>query len=159
MIRIFHVSENPGIEVFHPRPPPNPEAGVTGHCVWAVDEEHLCNYLLPRDCPRVTFAGPSGRVVAVENAWLERIKACRLFVYELPAASFQCIDKGAGYFISRSSVTPIGSFEVRDLISKISDLNVEFRTLERLWELRDEVSSSGLEFSIIRFRNAQPRIP
>lgn len=51
--RLFHVSEDSGIEVFEPRPAalfPN-----LGPVVWAVAESHLVNYLLPRECPRVTF--------------------------------------------------------------------------------------------------------
>ena len=55
-LRLFHVSEESRIKVFNPRPVPSPDAGVAGEAVWAVDEVHLPNYLLPRDCPRVTFA-------------------------------------------------------------------------------------------------------
>jgi len=63
--------------------------------VWAVDEEHLPNYLLPRDCLRVTFyagkdsdpgdierimSGTSAeRVIAVESRWLSRIRQERLY--------------------------------------------------------------------------------
>ena len=52
---VFHVSEEPDIEVFEPR-----KFEATGELfVWAIDDERLCNYLVPRDCPRVTFdAGP-----------------------------------------------------------------------------------------------------
>jgi len=53
--RLYHVSEEDGITVFKPRLPPSDDSGVRGEVVWAIDEEHLPNYLLPRDCPRVTF--------------------------------------------------------------------------------------------------------
>lgn len=45
---VFHVSETPAIARFEPR------AREIGHpVVWAIDDLHLPNYWLPRDCPRV----------------------------------------------------------------------------------------------------------
>src|ERR1051326_2416922 len=76
-LRLFHVSEKPGITIFNPRTVPSPDTGVTGEVVWAVDEDHLPNYLLPRDCPRVTFrATPqtSGRDIA---GWFDNTDARR----------------------------------------------------------------------------------
>jgi len=52
---LYHVSEYSHIERFEPRPPPCSGVGPVESVVWAIDEEHLHNYLLPRDCPRVTF--------------------------------------------------------------------------------------------------------
>ena len=51
----YHVSEESNIAVFEPRLPPSPDSGVQGEVVWAIDQEHLPNYLLPRDCPRSDF--------------------------------------------------------------------------------------------------------
>jgi hypothetical protein len=45
---LFHVSEEPGIERFEPRP--SEYAGEPA--VWAIDAERLRNYLVPRECPR-----------------------------------------------------------------------------------------------------------
>jgi hypothetical protein len=53
-LRLFHVSEEPGIHTFEPRPAPR-RSNVKGDVVWAVDELRLPNYLLPRACPRVTY--------------------------------------------------------------------------------------------------------
>jgi hypothetical protein len=51
---LFHVSEERGIERFAPRS----SAGGMGPVVWAIDKHRLRNYLLPRECPRVTcYAG------------------------------------------------------------------------------------------------------
>ena len=47
----FHVSEAADIERFDPRP----SALTHEPVVWAIDEERLRNYLVPRDCPRVTY--------------------------------------------------------------------------------------------------------
>ena len=49
---VYHVSEEPGIELFEPRP-----IDASGDSfVWAIDDEHLRNYLVPRECPRVDRA-------------------------------------------------------------------------------------------------------
>ena len=85
-IRLYHISDKPGINRFDPRPAPHPSARQKGLMVWAVDFEHLHNYLLPRNCPRVTFftapnsdpedvkrlmGGTSAKhVVAIEAGWL-----------------------------------------------------------------------------------------
>jgi hypothetical protein len=46
---LFHISEEPGIELFEPR-----VSEGRGPVVWAIDADRLRNYLLPRECPRVT---------------------------------------------------------------------------------------------------------
>jgi hypothetical protein len=48
---LYHVSENFAISRFVPRP----AKGLAEPVVWAVNGVRLRNYLLPRDCPRVTF--------------------------------------------------------------------------------------------------------
>jgi hypothetical protein len=113
---LFHVSEEGGIEVFEPRAP---KEGVDP-VVWAIDEMRLRNYLVPRDCPRVTFyagaetteadaqrfLGSSTAVVAIEESWSERLGSCRLYCYHLPSETFECADECAGYFVSRVAVVP-----------------------------------------------------
>jgi hypothetical protein len=170
---LFHVSEEKGIERFVPRPPPSPEAGVVGDAVWAIDEAHLPNYLLPRDCPRVTygvgtrttpeelarFFGPSRarRVVAIEEAWRVRIAQCRLYLYRLPDETFDVSDANAGYYISRCAVTPLSVTTVENLLQTMTELGAEYRFFDDLWPLRNAVIGSSLEFSIIRWRNARPQ--
>lgn len=164
---LFHLSEESGIERFDPRP----SAYTPDSVVWAISEERLCNYLLPRDCPRVTFyAGPetteadvkhllgdSRAVVAVESRWVERIRSGRLYCYQLPAETFECADECAGYFISYVPVVA-QRFEVfDDLIGELLKRNVEVRYMPSLWTLRDAVVASSLQFSLIRMRNAVPR--
>ena len=53
-MRIFHVSEDENISVFEPRVPKRTDIEATP-IVWAVSEERLTNYLVPRECPRVGF--------------------------------------------------------------------------------------------------------
>ena len=52
MEELFHVSDQPGITRFEPRPPPPGNTTHTGRMVWAVGQRLLHNYLVPRDCPR-----------------------------------------------------------------------------------------------------------
>ena len=168
-LMLFHVSEEPGITRFVPRPSeyaPEP-------LVWAIQEARLCNYLLPRDCPRVTFyAGPNTTrddaqqflqsapaVVAVESRWLERLRSCTLYCYRLPTATFECMDECAGYYVSREAVVPESVQIVEDVMSELLRRRIELRFVESLWPLRDAVVESSLQFSLIRMRNAVPRIP
>jgi hypothetical protein len=167
MLRLFHVSENPAIAAFHPRPSSlAPEAGPI---VWAVAESHLPNYLLPRDCPRVTFGvcgstsdvdrhrfgvNGDGRIVVIEASWLNRVMGCVLYLYELPSDSFKLWDESAGYWVSRQTVEPLGVTAVRELPSAITERRGELRIVHRLWPLHDAVAESTLQFSMIRMRNA-----
>ncbi|HEY7186364.1 MAG TPA: hypothetical protein VH436_07440 [Vicinamibacterales bacterium] len=164
---LFHISDVAGIERFEPRPSDYTADPV----VWAIDDDRLRNYLLPRDCPRVTFyAGPqttaedrtrflgsSHAIVAIEQCWLDRLHKSRLFRYHLPAETFECIDACAGYYVSRRPVVPTQVDVIDDAIGELQRRNVELRIESNLWPLRDAVAASTLMFSIIRMRNAQPR--
>jgi hypothetical protein len=164
---LFHVSEESGIARFEPRPSPSADELV----VWAVSEDRLCNYLLPRQCPRVTyyagpatseadvarFLGPSPAVIVVESAWLERIRSCRLFCYEFPPRTFACVDECAGYFVSREAVVPSRVHVVDDLLAALLERGVELRFVASLWPLRDAVIASSLRYSMIRMPNALAR--
>ena len=54
-IRLFHVSEEPDIQVFEPRLPARKDLNQKIGLVWAIDEKRLPNFLTPRDCPRVAY--------------------------------------------------------------------------------------------------------
>lgn len=172
MTRLFHVSEESAIKSFHPRPvPKNSGSSLSGYAVWAVDEAHLANYLLPRDCPRVAYSVssqtseedkrkffPSGikkHVVAVEEKWLDRIQNTVLYLYELSPKNFECIDKGAGYFVSRKKETPMQIIRLNDLVNEMQTRNIDLKPFPSLWDLQESVAASTLEFSCIRMRNAQ----
>lgn len=173
-IQLFHISDQPDIMEFVPRPAPSSNNPIEGLMVWAVDASHLPNYLLPRDCPRVCFAATPGssltdverligpttaqRVIVVESSWLHRIRTERLFLYELPPTVFTLLDASAGYYIARQVVTPISVRSVTDLLGALIDLQVEVRITPSLWPLCDAVTTSTLEFSCIRMHHAQPRV-
>ena len=171
--RLFHFSDDPGITRFEPRPPPSASSGVAGHVVWAVGERLRHNYLLPRNCPRVTFypmpdstptdiarlmTGTSaGHVVAIETAWMPALRHCRLYQYELPPVTFVPVDEGAGYYISREPVVPLGIVTIDDLLGELLACDIELRVMPSLWQLCDAVVASSLHFSCIRMRNAAAR--
>ena len=162
---LFHISEEAGIKRFEPRP----SQYTTEPVVWAITAERLCNYLVPRDCPRVTyyadrettasdverFLGSTRAVVAIEESWLTRLESCRLYCYHLPATTFECLDECAGYFVSRVAVVPKQLEILDDVMSEFRKRNVELRLLPSLWPLRDAVLRSTLQFSMIRMRNAK----
>ena len=173
MPRLSHISEDGSIIRFEPRLPPSVDGGVTEASVWAVDEKHLPNYLLPRDCPRVTYyplptskqedvqklIGPGGshHVVAIEAAWFERSCKNPIWIYEFPSDSFSAVDIGAGYYVSKVAVVPSGKRKISEALAELISLGVELRVVPSLWPLRDAVIESSLQFSCIRMRNAQPR--
>ncbi len=170
---LYHVSEVSGICTFKPRVPPSSDSGITYAVVWAVDDSLLHNYLLPRDCPRVTFyatensderdlrmlLGPSARttraVVAIESRWLPRVRATSVYLYRMPPDEFEIADETAGYWVSTQTVSPLDVTEVRDCIGAIVERNVELRCVPSLWPLHDAVMHSSLSFSCIRMRNAR----
>lgn len=166
---MLHFSEDPTITVFDPRRNvAHPEQPAR---VWAIDEEHAPLYYFPRDCPRVavwalptSLAGDVARflahtdarwVIAIESAWLDRIRRTRLYAYRLPADSFSCVDP-AGFYTSRETVAPSGVEPVGDLLNRLVEARVELRLTPSLWPLYHAVIGSSLHFSIIRMRNAQP---
>ena len=171
--KLFHVSEEKDLVLFRPRPAPTPQPDLTRPVIWAVDEEHLPNYLLPRDCPRICFAPgdratpedrlrftgneAATRVIVVEDAWRDRIEACRLFVYEFPVGDFRLHDVDAGYWLASADIRPIDCVEIGDVVAEILGRGAELRFQESLWAIRDAIMRSSLVFSIIRMRNAQPR--
>jgi hypothetical protein len=163
---LFHISEEPGIELFEPRVSEGRDP-----VVWAIDADRLRNYLVPRECPRATyyagrrttsadverFLGHSVAVIAIERAWFDRVRSCRLYCYHLPRQTFECLDECAGYFVSRVPVVPVSVEVFDDVVTELRQRGVELRIVPNLWPLRDAVVASTLQFSMIRMRNALPR--
>lgn len=163
---VFHISEDRGIDHFEPR-----ASEGWGPVVWAIDAARLRNYLLPRECPRVSYYAGRGTtaadierflvsstaVIAVEREWFSRLRSCRLYCYHLPPETFECIDECAGYFVSRVPVKPVCVEVLNDAVAELQKRGVELRIVPNLWPLRDAVVASSLQFSMIRMRNALPR--
>ena len=147
---VYHISDDPQISVFRPRPVrTNHPLGLTEPVVWAIGGRLLHNYLLPRDCPRVSFyAGPNTtdadkdkflgsatatHVLAIESVWLARVSAARLHCYSLPGRPFRLIDPIADYWVSDKPVTPISMRTIDDVFSEMGAHDVELRLCPSLW--------------------------
>ena len=160
---LWHVSEDASIQRFEPHVAATSDRGEP--LVWTVDTRHLPLYWFPRDCPRACFWADaqttaadaallhgSARVHAVEDYWLDRIRAARVVAYRLPEEPF--VHEGEGFWISRETVEPLELVELGDLLRRHEDASIEVRVLPSIWPLWRHVSSSTLEFSGIRLHNA-----
>jgi hypothetical protein len=165
---LWHVSEDPGIQVFEPHRAPT--SAEDEPLVWAIDTRHLPLYWFPRDCPRGTFwagrdtcdadvarflGARTSRVHAVEPPWDERLRGTTLHLYRLPESSFKPYEPAGGYWVSRATVEPLEVQTVVDPVSLHRDAAIELRVVPRLLELWEDVIASTLEFSGIRLANAR----
>jgi hypothetical protein len=162
---LWHVSEDPSIEVFVPH---HQELHALDEpLVWAVDSPRQWLYWFPRDCPRATWCADerttdedverwldgdrSRRVAVIETGWLERMRAVELYAYSLPAETFEPWDK---FFVSRETVVPLELVPLGDLLARHAEAGNELRIAPTLYPLWDRVIETTLDFSGIRLRNA-----
>ena len=162
---LLHFSEDPSITRFVPHVP----ATNPGHepAVWAIDAEHAPVYWFPRDCPRASvwanddaqrdvlrtrFLSDARRINATELGWLDRMRAARLYVYELDRAAFVEWPEAEGQWIASEVIEPLAVHEVGDLLDVHARAGVELRFVTRLAPFWDEVVSCGLPFSGVRLR-------
>ena len=169
MRTLLHFSEDPDIAVFRPHVPASSPHNPP--LVWAVDEAHAPGFWFPRDCPRAccwsdgkpltatgrALLGDGTRMHAIESGWLERMRACRMYVYRFDAAPFVVHDANAGYYSTRETIAPLSVEPIGDLLALHAQAGIELRVVPNLWPVIDAVIASGLEFSIIRKANALPR--
>ncbi len=166
---LWHFSEDPDLLEFRPRAPQaSPDAA---RLVWAVDTRHAPLFWFPRDCPRGSiwagpatttqdlerFFGQSGatRVHVTECGWADRMQACRLYAYRLPADSFRPHATG-GYWVSSEPVEAAGQVVIEDLIGCHAEAGIELRITPSLWPFWRRVIASTVEYSGSRLRNAAP---
>jgi hypothetical protein len=168
-MRLYHISETPDIKEFIPKPSPRKK---DVNLVWAISEDKLPNYLLPRDCPRVTFFPKQNSdpadikrligcsdvtvVIAIEKKWIPIIKETVIYKYEFNSRDFTLEDEYAGYYVSEKTQKPISVTAIKNILDELLKYNIELRILPSLWKIREEVIKSSLGFSIIRMRNATP---
>jgi hypothetical protein len=166
MPHLLHFSEEPDIKIFRPHVPASSPDNPP--LVWAVDEEHAPGFWFPRQAPRAccwsvgnpmteagrTLLGTGTRMHAVETTWLERMRACRMYVYRFDAAPFGVYNKAAGYYSTTDTIAPMSVEPAGDLLALHAQANIELRIVANLWPIIDAIVASGLEFSIIRKMNA-----
>jgi hypothetical protein len=166
---LWHFSEDPSLGRFQPRAPAANPGGQP--LVWAVDTRHAPMFWFPRDCPRgCIWPGPAttpedrerffgqgaaSRVHVIESGWLSRMRACRLYAYRLPAAAFRPHEVG-GYWVADEPVDAIDQVVIDDLLGRHAGAGIELRVTPSLWPFWRRVTSSTVEFSGSRLRNAAP---
>jgi hypothetical protein len=171
-MHLFHISEDPDIQEFTPRPPRAMHQNLPHAVVWAVSDAGLWAYLVPRDCPRIAFYAtdttqaadierfldgePEKRVMAVEAGWLERCLSTMLYRYEFADDNFILFDRVAHYFVSPQIEQPIARITIPNPAMALVGMGAELRIMPELWELRERVFRSSLAWSVIRMRNATP---
>jgi hypothetical protein len=93
-------------------------------------------------------------VIAIESAWLERLRATTLYRYEMPAERFESMWHAGGHWVARERIEPLGVEPVGDLLAAIAAADVELRITPSLIDLWLRVIESTLEFSGTRLRHA-----
>ena len=173
-MRLFHVSEDPNIEVFHPRiPVRRTELDQSIGLIWSLVEPSMPNWLFPRDCPRVGyrvcenvtdedmakfFTTGAKHVVAIEQDWHQRQLNATLYVYEFEPINFY-FDSVAGFYVSQKPETPIDMVTYTDLYAELFSRGAEVRLVDNLWPLRDAVLASSItKRSFCKMPNAKPRV-
>ena len=167
---LWHFSEDPSLEVFVPQP----LASRPGEAplVWAVDTRHAPTFWFPRDCPRgCIWPGPgtsaadrdrffgqtaAGRIHVLEAGWLDRMRACRLYAYQLPAGGFRPHESVGGYWVSSGPARAARRVEIGGLIGRHARAGIELRVTPSIWPFWQQVVESTVEFSGSRLRNASP---
>jgi hypothetical protein len=163
--RLYHFSEDPGIERFEPHvPATNP--GVDA-AVWAIDEAHAPLYWFPRDCPRVTawprsaaeeiefraeFGTSAHRLHAIELAWLPAMRTTVLYRYTFEADAFETWAEASGQWISDQVVKPVAVEPVGDLLDLHVEAGIELRAVPSLLRFRDLAVDDRWDFSVVRLR-------
>ena len=151
---VLHFSEDPAIERFVPHVAATalqPEAYV-----WSVDALNAPCYWFPRQCPRVCSWGDGvDRVHAVEDAWLDAMRATRLYAYRFAAADFEPFGDRPHAHVATRPVSPLGPpEEVGDLVGLHDEHDIELLVLPDLEYHFARVRERRLEFSGIRLGNA-----
>jgi hypothetical protein len=167
-VLLYHFSEDPDIIRFEPRAPL--ERPHIEPMVWAIDEWHAPMYFLPRDCPRACFwpaddtadadrtrwFGDVGArmVIAIEAAWLPRVRSTVLYRYTMPPASFVLNDAVAGHYVAYNGMDPLSVEPVGDLLEAMAAAGAHLRAMPGLGALWHGIVTSTLAFSGTRLRNA-----
>jgi hypothetical protein len=110
----------------------------------------------PGDLER--FFGQSGatRVHVIEGGWLERVRACRLYAYRLPADAFSPHEVG-GYWVAGQPVEAVERVTVEDPLARHAAAGIELRVTPSVWPFWRRVTASTVAFSGSRLRNAADR--
>jgi hypothetical protein len=93
------------------------------------------------------------RVHVIEGGWLERVRACRLYAYRLPADAFSPYKVG-GYWVAEQPVEAVERVTVDDPLARHAAAGIELRIAPSIWPFWRRLTASTVEFSGSRLRNA-----
>ena len=169
---LYHYSENPDITRFTPHVPvSNPEVVPA---VWAIDAARAPVYWFPRDCPRIAvwaesedqqgrmhdrFDTDATRLQVTLAEWEAPMTSCELFEYRFDPQDFVPLAEAEGQWIATIAQEPVGVEPAGSLVERQRSAGVDLRFVDEFAELADlrlMVVSSGLPFSIVRYRPTHP---
>ena len=170
--RLFHISEDPKISVFVPKLSPSHLNIIKAAVVMTVSENHVHNYMLPSECPRISYYAGSDTdsrdikkffgvstpayIMAVENRWIKKIQSTTLYCYEFDSRHFSLHDESIGHYSSYKTVVPISVKPIYSILDELLKRNLELRFMTTLDKLAMEVRKSTLYPSLIKIRGLEP---
>ena len=164
---LFHISENGQIDIFIPRPS-KPIWGGKKY-VWAIHNNKLNNYILPRDCPRICITGneiqrfsnwvssksliDKATLIFYPDFWQKRIDNCQLYRYAFNPKNFELIDTIAGYYVSTQIEIPIEKLVIDNCLAELEKRKVKTFALSQkvLFEIKAFTIANIEQFSIIKW--------
>ncbi|MEL6275679.1 MAG: DUF6886 family protein, partial [Bacteroidota bacterium] len=170
--QLYHISEDGNIQEFLPRPSKS-QWGFHSY-VWAITDQRLHNYLLPRDCPRICLVkneeslqydwafGPQDMEytakIFVPINWRERVESASLYRYSFTSEHFRCVDEIAGYYVSKEREVPAEVVPISSCPSALQQrgISIVYLSVDELRALEELVTKYLTQYSIIRWRNLEP---
>lgn len=173
---LYHFSENPDIDIFHPRAPlAHPK---TEPFVFTIDEWHSPFYYFPRECPRIgiwplklttiddlelfgSLSNNKHMLLVIDESWVEQWEKATIYCYEFDSENgfIDCHDHGC--WVSKESQTPLSVTKLTDLPKLCLERNIEIKIVPNLVEYayswmkmpEMELMETSLHISMTRMRN------
>ncbi len=141
------------------------------HYVWAIHEDKIHNYIVPRECPRICLAQKEAfqfgqlwtdqddylnkAFLFIPIKWKHQVSKCKLYKYQFNPQNFEVIDPIAGYYVSKKFEIPTSLQKITDCLQVLAALQIGVKFLDdhELNSLKESVVNSTDEFSIIKWDN------
>ncbi len=160
--KLYHISKNSNIVTFTPRILKRDNLNESKAVVLAIEEKHIPNYLVPKECSRLLYnASPkttaedinnffssksSSSCIVIEHSSFNILKDTSLYLYEFDPELFYPYDENLGYWTSEVNQVPIKVFEITHPFEELILRNFEIRIIDNLLDLLDKMKNSSLEW-------------